>query len=190
MKNIYDILAGLGVEVPEDKRGDLDRELAANYKTVADYEKQTAKVTSLTDQLTAAKDGLKAFEGVDVNDLKGQIAKLQGDLADKDAQYQGKLADLEFNGLLASAVAAAKGKNAKAISALLDTETLKTSKNQEADIKAALEGLKKENGYLFDADQAPPPYAPGPGIQNPPAGGQNPFGFHFTGIRPNTNTEK
>ena len=43
-----------------------------------------AEKESLETQLQTAKDGLKAFEGVDVKDLQGQITKLQQDLADKD----------------------------------------------------------------------------------------------------------
>ena len=50
---------------------------------------------------------------------------------------------------------------------MLDVDTLKGSKNQEADIKAALESLKKDSGYLFDDGQIPPPYAGGTGTGNP-----------------------
>lgn len=39
-------------------------------------------------------------------------------------------------------------------------EALKGSKNQADDIKAALEGLKKDSGYLFEEDKGtPPPYS-------------------------------
>ena len=41
----------------------------------------------LTKQLTTAR-GLKAFEGVDVNDLKGQITKLQGQLTDQAGGFR------------------------------------------------------------------------------------------------------
>ena len=163
MKNIYEILSGIGIEVPEDKKADFDKDLAANYKTVAEVEKKDAKFSSLTEQLDTAKDGLKAFEGVDVNDLKNQISRLQGDLAQKDTDYQSKLAEMEFSTLLSRAIASEKGRSAKAISALLDLDDLKSSKNQEADIKAALEELKKENSFLFEDGKTPPPYAPGPG---------------------------
>ena len=40
-----------------------------------------AEKESLATQLQTAKDGLKAFEGVDVKDLQGQITKLQQELA-------------------------------------------------------------------------------------------------------------
>ena len=71
---------------------------------------------------------------------------------------------MAFDGRIKDAIAAAKGRNAKAIAALLDTEALRASKNQDADIRAALEDLKKENGYLFETE-APPPYAQGTGTQ-------------------------
>ena len=124
-----------------------------------------AENENLKTQLQTAKDGLKAFEGVDVKDLQGQIMQLQRDLADKDAAHQTELANMAFDRALEGAITAAKGKNAKAIKALLDVDTLKASKNQEADIKTALEGLQKESGYLFDTDDVPPPFSRGAGTQ-------------------------
>ena len=51
----------------------------------------------------------------------------------------------------------------------MDTETLKKSANQDADIKAALETVQKECAYLFEVE-TPPPYAPGTGAgKQPPA---------------------
>ena len=80
-----------------------------------------------------------------------------------DAAHQTELANMAFDRALEGAITAAKGRNPKAIKALLDVDTLKASKNQEADIKTALEGLQKESGYLFDDGQTPPPYASGTG---------------------------
>ena len=141
-----------------------------------------AEKESLETQLQTAKDGLKAFEGVDVKDLQGQITKLQQDLADKDTAHKTELANMAFDRALEGAITAAKGKNAKAIKALLDVDTLKASKNQEADIKTALEGLQKESGYLFDTGNTPPHYAAGTGTGGN-TGGDNPFSFNFGGIR-------
>ena len=124
-----------------------------------------AEKESLETQLQTAKDGLKAFEGVDVKDLQGQIAKLQQDLTDKDTAHKTELANMAFDRALEGAITAAKGRNTKAIKALLDVDTLKVSKNQEADIKTALEGLQKESGYLFDTDPVPPNFPAGTGTQ-------------------------
>lgn len=132
------------------------RDVEAAVKPFADYE-------AIKEQLRTATEGLKAFEGVDVKDLQGQVAKLTQDLKDKEAEHQAELADLAFDGVLKDAITAARGRNDKAIRALLDVDALKASKDQTADIKAALEGLKKDNSYLFESAETPPPYAPGTG---------------------------
>lgn len=130
-----------------------------------DLEALKASNGALKDRLKTAEDGLKAFEGVDVSQLQGEIAKLKGDLAQKDTDWQNKLDGMAFDGRVKEAITAAKGRNSKAIAALLDMDTLRGSKNQEADIKTALENLKKDNAYLFEADM-PPGYAPGTGTQH------------------------
>lgn len=153
------------------------RDIEAAKAPYADYD-------SLKDQLQTAKDGLKAFEGVDVAQLQGEITKLQGQLTAKDTEWQGKIDDMKFDSKVKDAITGMKGKNHKAIAALLELETLKASKNQDADLKTALEALKKDNGYLFEEAGTPPPYSPGAGT-----GGNNGndtgglFNFGFTGVR-------
>lgn len=143
MKNIFEIMKDYGLEVPEDKKKDFEKAVLENYKTVADYDKQTDKVTSLTDQLNTAKEEMKKFDGVDPEALNNQIAALNQKLADKDTEYQNQIADRDFQDMLKNAIAEAKGKNAKAITALLDVEALKASKNQANDVAAALKALSE-----------------------------------------------
>lgn len=147
----------------------IDAILAENGRDIENAKKPFSDYEAIKDQLKAAKDGLKAFEGVDVSKLQGEISTLQGQLADKDKEWKEKLNGMAFDGRIKDAIAAAKGRNAKAISALLDVDALRASKNQEADIKAALEAVKKDNGYLFETE-TPPPFAGGTG--SAPAGGK------------------
>ena len=147
----------------------IDAILAENGRDIENAKKPFSDYEAIKDQLKAAKDGLKAFEGVDVSKLQGEISTLQGQLADKDKEWKEKLDGMAFDGRIKDAIAAAKGRNAKAISALLDVDALRASKNQEADIKAALEAVKKDNGYLFETE-TPPPVAGGTG--SAPAGGK------------------
>ena len=137
------------------------RDIEAAKKPYADYD-------AVKEQLKTAPDGLKAFEGVDVKELQGKITALNTQLSDKDKEWQGKLDAMAFDARVKDAITAAKGRNAKAISALLDVEKLKKSTNQDADIKDALEALKKDNAYLFEDDTTPPPYAGGTGKSTPP----------------------
>lgn len=159
----------------------VDAILAENVRDVEAAKKPFADYEAIKEQLQTARDGLKAFEGVDVAQLQGEVAKLQGQLESKDREWQGKLDAMAFDGKIKDAVTAAGGKSAKAIAALLDLDTLRASKNQDADIKTALEGLKKDSGYLFDDGQIPPPYAPGTGTTQPTPSGT--FNFGFTGVR-------
>ena len=86
----------------------------------------------LTKQLNTAKDGLKAFEGVDVADLKGQITKLQGQLTDQADSFA-------FDAALDGAIRDARGRDVKAIRGMLDVAALKASKDRTSDIKTALD---------------------------------------------------
>lgn len=163
MKSIYDILKDVSVEIPEDKKTGFEKALFENYKTVEEVNRKASRITELEGQLNTAKESLKTFEGVDVNDLKGQITKLTKDLDDKEKEWQGKVKDMEFDNNLDKAITGAKGRNAKAIKALLDIDALKASKNLDTDLKDALTNLKKESSYLFDDEKGPAPYSGGAG---------------------------
>lgn len=80
-------------------------------------------------------------------------------------QHQKELADMSFSSALEQAILRAKGRNAKAIAALLDVDALRNSENQPSAIEQALENLKQENSYLFETAQTPPLYARGTGSQ-------------------------
>ena len=166
----------LSKEIIDTIMAENGRDIEAAKAPFADYE-------SIKDQLQTAKDGLKAFEGVDVAQLQGQITALQNDLTAKETAHQAQLADMAFDHALEAAIISAKGKNVKGIRANLNIEALKSSKNQEADIKTALDGLKKSDAYFFDDGGTPPPYSAGAGTGG--AGGPNTgvFNFGFTGVR-------
>ena len=90
--------------------------------------------------------------------------KQQAERAEKDAAAQ--VEAVRFDAQLDSAIGKAKGRNAKAIKALLDVDALRASKDPDKDISAALEQLEQENGYLFGGI-TPPPYAAGTGAGAP-----------------------
>ena len=86
---------------------------------------------------------LNAFKDVDVSELNATIETLKTEKANIQKDYEDKIADRDFNDLIKDAISSAKGKNAKAITALLDVDTLKASKNQKEDIAAALKTLSE-----------------------------------------------
>lgn len=141
MKNLESILADAGVTLTDEQKTAITKEVGDNYKPIADWQKQVDKVTNLTEQLTTTKENLKKFDGVDAEGLKKQIADLETKLSDKDKEYQTQIADRDFSEILKDSIAKAGGKNAKAIKALLDIDTLKGSKNQKEDIEKAIKEL-------------------------------------------------
>ncbi len=148
MKNIFDIMKEFGIEVPEDHRKDFEKAVLENYKTVTDYDKQTDKLNKANKTIkandTAMKDlqtKLDEYKDVDVSALNQRISDLETEKGNIESDYQKKMAERDFNDLIKESIAAAHGKNAKAITALLDTETLMQSKNQKEDIAAAIKTL-------------------------------------------------
>ncbi len=148
MKNIFDIMEKFGIEVPEDHKKDFEKAVLENYKTMSDYDVQTEKLNKANDTIkandTAMKDlqaKLDEYKDVDVSALNQRIADLETEKGNIESDYQKKLAERDFNDLIKEGIAAAHGKNVKAITALLDTETLMQSKNQKEDIAAAIKTL-------------------------------------------------
>ena len=143
MKNIFEIMKEFGLEVEEDKKKDFEKAVLENYKTSADYDVQAEKLKTAEGKVTTLTESLDKFKDVNVDDLNATIATLKTDLANKDQELKNKIADRDFNDLLKDSIASAHGKNAKAIMALLDVDTLKESKNQKEDIAAALKDLSE-----------------------------------------------
>lgn len=90
--------------------------------------------------------------------------KQQAEQARKSAEEQ--VAAARFDAALNTAIGRAGGRSEKAIRALMDLDSLRTSADPEGAIAAALEQLEQENGYLFGGI-TPPPYAAGTGAGAP-----------------------
>ena len=156
MKNIFEIMKEFGLEVPEDKQKDFEKAVLENYKTVSDYDVQSEKLKTAEGKVTTLTESLDKFKDVNVDELNNTITTLKTDLANKDKELTDKLAERDFTDLVKESIAAAKGKNAKAITALLDVDTLKASKNQKEDVAAALKTLSEaEDSKMLFGDTEP-----------------------------------
>ena len=136
-------------------KNDLD---TAQADLTAEKEKTATQEKTISD----LKKDLGEFKDVDVSGLQKKIEDLENDIKTKDATHQQEISDRDFNDLLKESIAAVKGKNAKAITALLDVDTLKTSKNQKEDISAALKALtEKEDSKMLFGEPDPNPVGTG-----------------------------
>lgn len=143
MKNIEAILAEAGIETTDEQKKAISEAVKENYKPVADWQKQVDKVKDLQETLDTTQAELKKFEGVNKDELESKIKELNETIKKNAEEYDAKIAERDFNDIIEKAIAAAKGKNTKAIRALLDIDSLKASKNQEADLTKAIEDLAK-----------------------------------------------
>ena len=80
---------------------------------------------------------------------------------------QAQLSQAQLRQQVSEAVLSAGGRNVKAISALLDLETIGSSEDVGQALQEAVAAVKKENGYLFHGTV--PQYARFTGSQEPPA---------------------
>lgn len=83
MQNYEQILADLGIEIPEDKKADLKKKMSENYKTVADYNKQVEKKDEYKTSLDDVQSRLSELEKEDVDGLKDKVATLTQKLEDE-----------------------------------------------------------------------------------------------------------
>jgi hypothetical protein len=83
MQNYEQILAELGIEIPEEKKADLKKKMSENYKTVADYNKQVEKKDEYKTSLDEVQSKLADLEKEDVDGLKTKITTLTQELADE-----------------------------------------------------------------------------------------------------------
>lgn len=116
------------------------------------------EIDGLKKQLTEAGTTIEGFKKLDIEGVKKSADewKTKAEQAQADAQKQ--IAQLRFDNALDGALTGAKAKNAKAVKALLNAETLKLN---EADgsiigLKEQLEKIQSENDYLFEGNTKTP----------------------------------
>lgn len=115
-----------------------------------------AERDALQTQLNTAQQGLAAFEGVDVNDLRGQITTLRGQLSEQAQRYA-------FDSVLRREARAAGALDEDDVIALLPgQDNLRASQDQSADVAAAFTALKSKKPYLFKAADPEPQPQPQP----------------------------
>jgi hypothetical protein len=84
------------------------------------------------------------------SDLEKQIAEKQAELDAARLAHQKELGELRVEAALDAAIAKAKGKNAKAIKALLERDKIEVTESGEVR-GIDLEAIKKTDPYLFES---------------------------------------
>lgn len=108
-----------------------------------DLAAKVAEMAEISKKAATASEKAKAYDELQ--------AKYDADI--KAANE--RAAELEFNSKLDDKLKSKGARNLKAAKALLDVDALKASKNQDADIDAAIEALTKgeESAFIFEAQK-------------------------------------
>lgn len=121
----------------------------AKYDTM---EQERNNYKALHDTAQAA---LKKFEGVNVEDLQGEIKKLKGDLDNKDTEYKETIARMEYDGALGKYFEAFKFTSELAKKAAMDEfrkKELKLENGQFLGGDDFMKQLKEANPTAFEAE--------------------------------------
>ena len=160
MKNIIEILKSQNIELNEEQSKTIQEEVNANYKTIADYNKQKDKLDLANTQLKETKDAFdefkKGYEGVDIDELKGKVDTLTQQLADKDTDYQNKLGSLELKGKLKDALREKGCIDIDLAMTQFNIDELLTSKNQDKDLETSISNLVENKKMLFQQEEPKP----------------------------------
>lgn len=164
-----EFLKGLGLDDAA-----IDKIMAEHGKTVnaTKQELETVKTDrdELKTQLTDRDTQLDELKKIDHEGLKSKIAELETTNATTATEYQGKLDKQSFDFALEKALNTAGVKNAKAVKALLDSESIKLDGDKLLNLDSQLETLKASDAYLFQ-EETPPPNTPSITAPGNPNGG-------------------
>lgn len=159
MQNIETILNELGIEIPAEKKTELNKKVLENYVTKGEHDKKVNRLESDRDtwkeKAETAETTLKSFDGVDVDGMQKTIDewKKKAEKAEQDAKtqlYQRDFADAlktELESVKFSSEAAKK-----AIMAEIKEAGLTMKNGKILGLNDILEQMKKEDSSAFVDD--------------------------------------
>lgn len=159
----------------------IDAIMAENGKDVNGLKEQVNSLTTekdgLQSQLTERDTQLKDLKGKvkDSDELTAEIDQLQKANKEAKEKYEADLTAQQKSFLVDKALASAGARNAKAVSSLLDLDSVEVKDGQLTGLDDQLKALRDSDGYMFKEDPQPNEPQPQGGVQI--TGGQpNPEG--------------
>lgn len=108
MQNITEILKANGVEVTEEQQKAINKAVNENYKTVAEFDKKVGNLETerdgLKEQLDAANETLKGFEGVDVDGMKAKLKEHEENMKQMEEKHKQELYNRDFADVLDASI--------------------------------------------------------------------------------------
>lgn len=148
------------LDLPEDS---IPKILAEHTKELeakaAQLQAEGEKLKTANQTIKDLQEAAKAFDGVDVQ-------KLQGDMTALQEKYDQDIAALKLDNALELALVSGQVRNTKAVKALLDSSQIKLDGDTLTGLDSQLKALRETDGYLFKDSQIPNVVRP---TGNPPA---------------------
>lgn len=167
MKNINEILKELGITVPEDKTAELQKLVAENYKTVAEFDKKVGRLETerngYKSQLDTATESLKKFEGLDADAFKTELAEANKRAKEAEDALKTQLEERDYNDALKACFAGVKFSSASAGAAIMEQikkQGLKRDGDKLLGFEDAIKKAREADPDAFapeDDPDAPPP---------------------------------
>lgn len=137
-----------------------DEQIAAVFKLrgkeVEDYNElknnfETLKTENenYKSQVLSANEQIEAFKDMDIDSIKASAEEYKAKYEQAQIKAKDDIDKLKLNNAIDLSLINAGSRNIKASKALLDLESLGSSKNLNEDLKAQIEGLKESDSYLF-----------------------------------------
>ena len=131
-------------------------ELESIKEKLSTTEKELESTKKLVTERDTQLETLKNSSG-DVESLKKQIETLQNDNKAKDEAHAAEIKQLKIDAAVDTAISNAKGKNAKAIKALLDLENAELA--DDGTVKGLSEQIEKliksdDSKFMFDTEKS------------------------------------
>ena len=147
----------LGEAYTDDIDKKVSDEIGKNFVARADFNAKSEEVKNLNAQLSERDKQLEGLKKVDAEGLQQQIKTLQDENKRAKDTYDEQLNKIKFEHAIDTALTGAKARNTKAVSALLDRETITFKDGKLSGLDEQLKTLKKDNAYLFEEDKTSDP---------------------------------
>ncbi len=134
---------------------DIDKKIASyigkNFVSKADFRAESDKVKNLEGQIAERDSQLEELKKVDTAGLQATITQLQNENKQAKAKYDSDIAAMKLDSAIDAAITAAKGKNARAIKALITPGSVKLDKDGKLEgFDDQLKAIRESDAYLFD----------------------------------------
>ena len=160
MQNIIEILKANGLELTEEQQSAINKAVAENYKTVAEFDKKIGKLEAerdgLKEQYNTVSETLKSFDGVDVDGMKKQLEEAQKKAEDAEKAFNARLTEREFDDALREALNGYRFSSEYAKSAIIaevKSKGLPMVDGKIVGLGEVMDGIKQRDADAFTSDK-------------------------------------